>query len=59
MPTFVTKYAKAWTALAGAAITWGVMVLQSPSGPITGGEVAGGLLLLGTALGVRQVTNAA
>lgn len=58
MPGIVKRNAKAWTALAGAAVSWGVLVLMSPSGPITGAEVAQGLILAGTALGVYQVPNA-
>ena len=58
MSGFVKRNAKALTALAGAAIGWGVLVLQSASGPITGAEVASGLILAGTALGVYGVPNA-
>lgn len=57
MTGFLKRNAKAVTAVAGAAIAWGVLVLTSPSGPITGSEVASGLIGLGTALGVYRIPN--
>lgn len=52
------KYTKAIVALAGAAISWGVLVLTSTNPGITGGEVASGLILLGGVIGVKQFANA-
>ena len=54
----MTKYRKTITAIAGAAISWGTLVLLSDPSAITGAEVAAGLGLLGTSLGVYTVRNA-
>ena len=54
---FYKRHAKTITAVVGAGISWGVLVLTSKTGPITGGEVASGLILVGTALGVYRVPN--
>ena len=57
MNTFLKAHSKALTAIVGAGVAWAVLVLQSGSGPITGGEVASGLILVATAAGVYGVRN--
>lgn len=51
------RYSKAITALVGAALAWGHLVLNSAPTDITGNEWLEGAVLLATALGVYGVTN--
>lgn len=51
------KYSKFITALVGASIAWGQLVLHSTPSGVTGNEWLDGAILLATALGVYQVTN--
>jgi hypothetical protein len=53
----MSQYRKTIAAVTGALLTWGTVVTQSPSAPITAAEWIAGGILVATALGVYGVEN--
>jgi hypothetical protein len=58
MNAWLKRNAKTVTAAVGCAGSWAILVLLSPSGPITGAEVASGIGMALTTFGINRIPNA-